>query len=113
AKAPTPQAGSGQGDAGVRGQPRPATEAGINRFVWDFRYADVTRFPGMILWSGETRGPRAVPGTYQVKLTAGSNTMTQSFEVKKDPRIETTQEEFAKQFDLLLKIRDKLTETHE
>ena len=67
----------------------------------------------MILWSGETRGPRAVPGTYQVKLTVGTNTMTQSFEVKKDPRVETTQEEFAKQFDLLMKIRDKLTETHE
>jgi DNA repair exonuclease SbcCD ATPase subunit len=66
----------------------------------------------MILWAGETRGPRAVPGTYQVKLTTGGNTMTQSFEVKKDPRVETTQEDFAKQFDLLTKIRDKLTETH-
>ena len=113
AKAPTPQAGGGQEEAGGRGQPRPPTEAGINRFVWDFRYADATRFPGMILWAGETRGPRAVPGTYQVKLTVGGNTMTQSFEVKKDPRVETTQEDFAKQFDLLMKIRDKLTETHE
>jgi uncharacterized protein (DUF2164 family) len=81
--------------------------------VWDLRYPDVTRFPGMILWAGETRGPRAAPGTYQVKLTVGGNSSTQSFEVKKDPRLETTDADFAKQFDLLTKIRDKLTETHE
>ena len=37
--------------------------------------------------------------------------MTQSFEVKKDPRVATTQEEFAKQFELLTKIRDKFNET--
>ena len=125
AKAPPPQAnkagggqqeaGGAQQEAGGRGArtPSPPAEVGINRFVWDFRYADATRFPGLILWGGETRGPRAVPGTYQVKLTVGGNTMTQSFEVKKDPRVETTQEDFAKQFDLLMKIRDKLNETHE
>ena len=113
AKAPTPQSGGGQEEAGGRGQTRPPTEVGINRLVWDFRYADATRFPGMILWGGETRGPRAVPGAYQVKLAVGGNTMTQSFEVKKDPRVETAQEDFAKQFELLLKIRDKLTETHD
>jgi hypothetical protein len=65
----------------------------------------------MILWSGETRGPRAVPGTYQVKLTADGKTLTQSFEVKKDLRLEITQADFAKQFELLMKIRDKFNET--
>ena len=38
--------------------------------------------------------------------------MTESFDLKKDPRLETTQEDFAKQFDLLWKIRNKLDETH-
>jgi hypothetical protein len=38
--------------------------------------------------------------------------MTESFEVRKDPRVQTTPADFAKQFDLLMKIRDKLTETH-
>ncbi|HYJ46819.1 MAG TPA: hypothetical protein VEV81_09415 [Pyrinomonadaceae bacterium] len=87
-------------------------EAGLNRFVWDLRYADAARFPGLILWAGELRGPRAVPGSYQVKLTVGGKTWTQTFEVKRDPRLTTSQAEFAKQFDLLIKIRDKLTETH-
>lgn len=90
-----------------------AAEAGLNRFVWDLRYPDAVRFPGLILWAGETRGPRAVPGVYQVKLTVGPQVMTESFTLKKDPRIETTDQEFAAQFDLLTKIRNKLTETHE
>ncbi|MCW5968820.1 MAG: hypothetical protein KIT57_09920 [Blastocatellales bacterium] len=90
-----------------------AAEAGLNRFIWDLRYPDAVRFPGLILWAGETRGPRAAPGVYQVKLTVGGQVMTESFTLKKDPRIETTDEEFAAQFDLLTKIRNKLTETHE
>ena len=110
------QAGPGAGDGGFFGGGPPArvaAEAGLNRFIWDLRYPDATRFPGMILWSGETRGPRAAPGTYQVKLTVEGKTLTEHFEVKKDPHIETTAEEFARQFELLIKIRDKLTETHE
>jgi len=97
---------------GGGGPSRVSAETELNRFVWDLRYPDAVRFPGMILWAGETRGPLVVPGAYQVKLTVGGKSLTESFEVKKDPRIETTPAEFAKQFDLLLKIRDKLSETH-
>ena len=94
------------------GGARLSTDVGLNRFVWDMRYPEAVVFPGMILWSGETRGPRIVPGTYQVKLTVDGKTMTESFEVKPDPRLTTTAAEYAKQLDLALKIRDKLTETH-
>jgi len=57
-------------------------------------------------------GPKAVPGAYQVRLTLDGQSVTENLVVRPDPRIPTTQEEFRKQFDLLLKIRDKLTETH-
>ncbi|MEW6129462.1 MAG: glycosyl hydrolase [Acidobacteriota bacterium] len=90
-----------------------AAEAGLNRFVWDMRYADATRFPGLIMWAGSTTGPKAVPGMYQVKLTVDGKTQTQNFEIKRDPRLTTTQEDYQKQFDLLTRIRDKVTETHE
>jgi len=66
----------------------------------------------MILWAGETRGPHIAPGSYQVKLTVDGKTMTESVEVKPDPRLTTTGADYAKQLDLALKIRDKLTETH-
>jgi len=96
---------------GGGGARRAPAEAGLNRFIWDLRYPDATRFPGLIMWAGNTTGPRVAPGSYQVKLTVDGKTMTQSFEVKKDPRLETTQADFAKQLDLLLKIRDKFSET--
>ena len=91
---------------------RLTTDVGLNRFVWDLRYADAVRFPGMILWAGETRGPHVVPGIYRVKLTVDGQTLQDSFEVKADPRLRTTAAEYAKQLELTLKIRDKLSETH-
>lgn len=92
---------------------RAPAEAGLNRFIWDYRYPDAIRFPGMILWAGEMRGPRAVPGTYQVKVTVDGKSLSQTFEVKKDPRLPVSQADLQKQFELLIKIRDTLTETHE
>jgi photosystem II stability/assembly factor-like uncharacterized protein len=87
-------------------------EAGMNRFVWDMRYEDAKSVPGAILWAGRLNGPLAVPGVYQVKLTVGDASLTESWEWKKDPRLETSQEDFQAQFDLLIKIRDKLTEVN-
>ena len=114
------QAASGEGAAGTEGgggragggAPRLSVEKGLNRFDWDLRYPDATRFPGLILWAGMLSGPKAVPGTYQVRLTVDGQSLTETLVVRKDPRIPTTPEEFQKQFDLLLRIRDKLTETH-
>ncbi|MGE0104027.1 MAG: WD40/YVTN/BNR-like repeat-containing protein [Blastocatellales bacterium] len=112
-----PEGAEGGGPGGGRrfggGAARVPAEKGFNRFAWDLRYSDAKTFPGMILWAGMTRGPKAVPGKYQVKLTVDGKTLNESFELRKDPRIETTQDDFQKQFDLLSKISAKLTETHE
>jgi hypothetical protein len=91
---------------------RVTTDVGLNRFVWDMRYGDATRFPSLILWAGETRGPKVAPGNYQVRLTVDGQTLTESFEVKADPRLPATAADYAKQLELGLKIRDKLTETN-
>jgi photosystem II stability/assembly factor-like uncharacterized protein len=97
---------------GAQSGPRLTTNVGLNRFVWDMRYPEAARFPGLILWAGELRGPRAVPGQYQVRLTVDGQTRTQTFEIRKDPRVQTTPDEYQRQFALLAQIRDKLTETH-
>jgi photosystem II stability/assembly factor-like uncharacterized protein len=110
--APQQPAGEGGGFGGGGAPPPVSTDVGLNRFVWDMRYPEAVRFPGMILWAGETRGPKLPPGKYQVKLTAEGKTMTQSFEVKADPRLTATPADYAKQAELGLKIRDKLSETH-
>ncbi|MFN2452604.1 MAG: glycosyl hydrolase [Pyrinomonadaceae bacterium] len=110
-----PQAPSGEEvqAAGESRASRVTADAGLNRFVWDMRYADASRFPNLIMWAGDVRGPRVAPGAYQVRLTVNGKALTESFEIKKDPRLAVSPEEFAKQLDLLLKIRDKLTETHD
>jgi photosystem II stability/assembly factor-like uncharacterized protein len=104
-------AAEGQGFGGGAAPPVPM-DVGLNRFIWDMRYSDAVRFPGMILWAGETRGPKAPLGTYQVKLTVDGKSLTQSFDIKTDPRVTTTPADYAKQLELGLKIRDKLSETH-
>jgi hypothetical protein len=109
---PPQPAGEGGGFGGGGAPPPVSTDAGLNRFVWDMRYPEAVRFPGMILWAGETRGPKLPPGKYQVKLTAEGKTLTQTFEVKADPRLNATPADYAKQLELGLKIRDKLSETH-
>ena len=111
--AASPQAGPPSDEGGFGGGGATVTtNVGLNRFIWDARYADASRFPGMILWSGETRGPKIAPGKYQVKLTVEGTAQTQSFEVKADPRLTTTSADYAKQLELGLKIRDKLSETN-
>jgi hypothetical protein len=78
------------------------------------RYPDASLPPpGTNLFGASVRGPQVVPGAYQVRLTAGGTTQTQSFEIRKDPRTSTTAEDFEKQFALLTEIHQKLTATHD
>jgi photosystem II stability/assembly factor-like uncharacterized protein len=101
--------------AGPRSPRPPTRKAGTNRFTWDLRYPGATVFEGMIMWSARPEsGPLAVPGTYQVRLTANGQTQTQSFAVKKDPRLTwVTEDDLAKQFDLAVQVRDKTSEANE
>jgi len=92
---------------------RVPVKAGMNRFIWNMRYPDAERAPGAVLWGGMLNGPAAIPGIYQVKLTVGEQTQTKRWEWKKDPRLSTTQKEFQEQFDLLIKIRDKVTDVNQ
>jgi len=95
------------------GADRVPAEAGLNRFVWDLRYPDATSFPGLIMWAGSVRGPAAVPAAYKVRLTAGGKSQTESFEIKKDPRLKTTPDEYARQLEVALQIHNKLSQTNE
>lgn len=86
---------------------------GHNRFVWNLRTAEAKRFPGMVLWSGGTLGPRVVPGTYQARLTVGDQTATAPFEVKQDPRSTSTTADLKAQYDFVTSVHDKLSEVNE
>jgi len=111
---PPPAPPSDEGEGFFAPPPTPVpSQAGMNRFVWNLRYPDATTFPGLIMWAGSVTGPRVSPGTCQVRLTVDGKSQTQAFEVKKDPRLQTTPEDYAKQLSLSLQLRDKLSETNE
>ncbi len=88
-------------------------EAGMNVFNWNTRYEDAESFSGLIMWSGSVRGPRAAPGTYRTRLVTGDDSLEITFELRKDPRSNSSVADLQEQFDFLIGIRDKLTETHE
>jgi photosystem II stability/assembly factor-like uncharacterized protein len=98
-----------------RGGPaaRVTTNQGLNRFEWDLRYPDAVSFPGMVLWAANVRGPLVVPGTYQVRLTVDGKAQTQKFEVRRDPRVPTTPEQYTAQLQSALQMRDKVSQTNQ
>ncbi len=83
--------------------------AGMNRFVWNLRYPDASRFDGLIMWGGGTQGPVAVPGPYQVRLTAGDWSVTRGVDLLPDPRVTVSAADYQAQFDFLIRIRDRLS----
>jgi photosystem II stability/assembly factor-like uncharacterized protein len=93
-------------------EPRVPKNAGGNRFDWNLRYPDSVQIEGYVAGEEALAGPVAAPGHYQVRLQFGDQTYTQPFEVRKDPRIPTSDADLRAQFDLLIAIRDRLSEIH-
>jgi len=89
-------------------------ENGLNRFVWDLRYDPANRVPGYYLWEYHdgARGPLALPGNYQVRLTSNGKSLTAPFEVKIDPRVTTSQSDLEKQFKLQMDVREQLNRVY-
>jgi hypothetical protein len=85
---------------------------GLNALTWSLRYDGAESFDGMILWGGGTQGPLAAPGAYKVQLTVDDQVQAGEFEILKDPRSVASVDDIRAQFDFLLAVRDKLSETH-
>jgi photosystem II stability/assembly factor-like uncharacterized protein len=90
-------------------------EDGLNRFVWDLHYEEADRVPGYFLWeyNDGARGPLAVPGNYQVRLTVGGKVLTAPFELKIDPRVTVSQADMEKQFKLQMDVREQLNRVYD
>jgi photosystem II stability/assembly factor-like uncharacterized protein len=91
---------------------RVSAKPGANRFVWDMRYPGANVIPGTTLHR-RPDGPVAPPGTYKVALTVDGKTYTENFAIVRDPRIPYTDADLKEQFDFLISVRDRLTETHD
>ena len=104
----------GGGRGGFGGGGGASTAPGLNRVTWNLSYPGPATFPGMILWGATTNGPTAAPGTYEVRLTANGRTQTQTFLVRRNPLYaDVTDADLGAQFDLAIRIRDKVTEANQ
>ncbi|MGB3143080.1 MAG: glycosyl hydrolase, partial [Maribacter sp.] len=88
-------------------------KSGGNRLIWDMRYPGFKAFEGMIFYSSPNTGPKAVPGTYKVRLTVNGNSQEQEFKIVKDPRLPNTLNDYDGQFEFLTKVRNEVTRANE
>jgi len=88
-------------------------EVGMNRFAWNLLYEGPRELPGEVGAEFRNRGPMALPGKYQVRLTANGKSMTAPLELRVDQRANVSLADLQKQFDLELKIRDQLSDLHD
>ncbi|MBV9577569.1 MAG: glycosyl hydrolase [Chloroflexi bacterium] len=97
-------------------QPRIPREAGLNRWTWNLRYPDATKIDddevANELVEGGIAGPQVPPGVYRVRLTVGPDMFEQEFEVRRDPRLEASDADLRAEFELLLQVQTRLSETH-
>ncbi len=99
-------------------QPLPI-HVGMNRFIWDLRYApppSVGHSYPMSAIPHETpagpEGPLVVPGNYVVKLTVAGEIYAQPLTVLRDPRETTPANAFAAQLSLELKLMAGMRESY-
>ena len=86
---------------------------GANTFNWNMQYPDAEKVKGMILWWASLKGPKALPGAYNIKLHKNGNMVTeQTFNLLKDPRSTAKQEDLQAQFTFIIEIQEKLSEIH-
>ena len=92
-------------------------EAGMNRFVWDMRHEGPREAPGddaeRLIAGPAPEGPAAVQGTYTVRLETAGRTLTRKLRIVKDPGSEASDSDLGEQLDLLLRLRERISETND
>jgi hypothetical protein len=108
-----------QGDTVVVDTGGPGRQ-GVNRYVWNLRYAGPTKLsfekPSPDEEENPFRqsgGPRATPGTYRVAVTAGTRTETASVTVEPDPFVHAEPGAFQAQLQAGLEWRNAVSATYE
>jgi hypothetical protein len=79
------------------------------------RYEEAHRVPGYYLWEygNGARGPVAIPGKYQVRLSVNGQEQTAPLEVKLDPRVNVSESDLERQFTMLLQGREELNRVYD
>jgi photosystem II stability/assembly factor-like uncharacterized protein len=113
-----PVAGRNIPDYWLRPPSRLSIAPGLHRFVWDLRYSpppvDTFEYPMTAIAHNtpkEPRGVLALPGVYQVRLTAGPRVYRQPVIIRMDPRVKTSVADLTLQFTLSRTVEAAIRDT--
>jgi photosystem II stability/assembly factor-like uncharacterized protein len=82
---------------------------GVNRIAWDLLGAPVTEWNAARDWNKSWNAPMVVPGTYAVRLHAGTRTVERTLEVRPDPRAHWTQAQYLARYDFVNALDQELS----
>ena len=85
----------------------------MNRYAWDLRHEEPVQIPGAFYSGDGPEGPLALPGDYQVKLTVAGKSQTAPLHLAIDPRTKGAEADVQKQFELAMRVRDRITQMHQ
>src|SRR5258708_28461257 len=84
----------------------------MSRFAWALNSDEPIQPPGAFYFGEAPRGPLALPGNYQVKLTVAGKSQTAPLHLVVDPRIKDAEGALPKQFELSSKVVGRIEELH-
>ncbi len=87
--------------------------SGLNRLYWNLRSGGVVDVDSSLASWSRPDGPLVTPGNYVVELVVAGETFTQPFEVRVDPRIESSPSDLDQQRTLLIEILDRLAQNNQ
>ena len=84
-----------------------------NTHVWDTRGKGAEKLEGMILWSANLEGAKAVPGSYKVYLNRNGTSISETFTILPDPRAEVTVADMQMQYDFVSDVNASVDKAHQ
>lgn len=98
-------------DGGPSAEPLLSKGKGLNRFVWDIRYATMPGVPGVYIESSYN-GHKAAPGKYTITIKSGMQTINTTATVLANPLYETNAANYKEYDEIMSGMEKELTVMH-
>jgi photosystem II stability/assembly factor-like uncharacterized protein len=90
-------------------EPALAADSGVQRAVWDLRHEGPRKLkPAKLDFGWPDFGPKALPGTYTLRLVVDGKTYTDRLVVEPDPRVKLAPEAAQEQLRFTLEVREQI-----
>jgi len=91
--------------------PKVELRNGLNRFVWDLRYAHLPSIDNVYI-EGSSAGRKVIPGEYTIRLKINETTQTTKVKILADPRYNAPRADFEAQDQLSKLVSEDVAAIH-